>query len=152
MYRPERLGCAPWKVNRKLNDLIDAWNLRCDIPASERCGAEDNPCIGACFTQLSDDGFCGNGFADADRVDPVDISAGGWRLELCAKAFAGECAAFLALPDAPEVAKQDDRREQGDEDGVQQKHFGCFSLACMRGLCPSVCLGQREVCLVSAIA
>lgn len=57
---------------------------------------------------------------------------------MCAKAFAGECAAFLALPDASVVAKQDDGREQGDEDGVQQKHFGGFSLACMCGLCPSL--------------
>jgi hypothetical protein len=53
------------------------------------------------------------------------------------------------LADAPEVAKQDDGREQGDEDGVQQKHFGGFSLACMCGLCPIVCFLQwefRRVC------
>jgi hypothetical protein len=56
------------------------------------------------------------------------------------------------LPDASEVAKHDDGREQGDEGGVQQKHFCDFSLARMRGLCPSVCLGQREVYLFSVIA
>jgi hypothetical protein len=52
------------------------------------------------------------------------------------------------LPDASEVAKHDDGREQGDEGGVQQKHFCDFSLACMGGLCPSVCFSRWELRLV----